>query len=720
MRQKITYIIFLLQLFNMYVVYGQYSVSVDSMQNILPMQKGIERIETLNELAWKLRERKDSIGIKYALEALQLSKQKIYYKGISDGYSRLGAIALEQKNNVDAEDYYLKVLAIDEEENFRYGIARASNQLGLIYTEKGNITKALEYFLSSLEIFREIEKYKQASKVAEHLGKLYSETENYESAFIYFENQLEYSKQANYAKGIVKSYKNLGNVYKALENYKEALNSYQEAEKLYLQKKKSKGNLASIMVDIATMYDYLDQDEASKRKFNTALQFIQKNKKGDLGTLHFNFGAFYRKLGQKDSTAYHYKKAEEFFKKKKDDQKLLVYFNNVGNKYYDDQDYEEALSYYNQSLALQKVAKDSSTLVKTYSSISRVFRELGNSDSALIYSDSATLIRKAEFEKIKNTNQYQITSANTKKALVNAQFQKEKAENIKIIAVNKAEQRKMQIIILFISLISISILFFFITKARKQKQQRILAEANLQQQRLIATHEKEQQVQQLQELIKTQEMNAINAMISGQEEERKRIAQDLHDNLGSKLSLVKIHYQSVEDNLESIDEDAKTQYEKANQLLDEACKSVREISHNMISGTLSKFGLIPALKELKQTLENVYSKQNQHGIHIELSYHKLDNRLENTMEIQIYRIIQELLNNIIKHAKATQVDIQILKLENGVNIIVEDDGIGFDVEKQHKGIGLKTIQSRVVNMKGSCLIDSGKGNGTTVTIDIPT
>lgn len=720
MRKKIIFTISFLLLFDLCISYGQSSVTVDSMQKILPHQKGIERIETLNELAWELQKSKDSIGINYALEALKLSKQQNHYKGISDAYSRLGTIALKRKNNAVAEEYYLRVLALDTEQNFQFGIARASNQLGVIYKRKGNTTKALEYYLVGFKNFKEIEKYKEASQVAGNLGELYMIIENYTNAFMYFENQLEFSEKEAYAKGIVKSYQNLGDVQQALKNYQQALNSYQKVEKIYLQKKNKKKELANIMIKIATIYDYLNQNAASKQKYIEASKFIQKNKKGDSAALHFNFGTFFRKMGQKDSATYHYDKTTEIFNKSKNKQKQLVYFNNIGNTYYDNQDFDEALSYYNRSLTLQNIVKDSSMLIKTYSSISRVFRELGNTNSALIYSDSATLIRKVEFNKIKNANQFQIVSANDKRELVNAQLQKEKADNKKTIAENKAEQRKMYIIGLLIALALIIGLFFFITKARKQRQQRVLAEADLEQQKLIVTHEKEKQEQQIQELIKTQEMNAINAMISGQEEERKRIAQDLHDNLGSKLSLVKIHYQSVEDNLESIDEDAKTQYEKANQLLDEACKSVREISHNMISGTLSKFGLIPALKELKQTLENVYSKQNQHKIHIELSYHKLDNRLENTMEIQIYRIIQELLNNIIKHANAAQVDIQILKLEKGVNIIVEDDGVGFDVEKQHKGIGLKTIQSRVVNMEGSCLIDSGKGNGTTVTIDIPT
>ncbi|WP_298510612.1 sensor histidine kinase [uncultured Kordia sp.] len=718
MQKKIIFITSFLFI-NIFCVWGQSVSTVDSMQQLLVTQKGINRIETLNELAWELKKSKDSVGIKYAEEALKLSKQQGYYKGISDAYSRLGTIALRRKNNADTKKYYLKALANDEEHKYLYGIARAKNQLGIIYKREKKYKKALEYFLFSLDVIESRKQYKQASQIAANIGNLYFKDRAYTKAFNYFTKQLEYSKLANDSIYIAKSYRNIGDVQKVLKNYKQALISYLKAEEKFIEKNKTKES-ANIMIDIATIYDYLNQNKLSKEKFINTLKFIQKSKKGDRGALYFNFGTLYRKLGQLDSASYYYQKAENFFIKANNKQKLLVYYNNIGNKFYDYQSYDKALLYFNKSLQLQGIVKDTAMLLNTYKSISRVYRKLKDYRVALIFSDSTSLIREVEFQKIKEADQYQVVAANFERELVASENQKIIIENQKEIAENKAEKQTILISSLCIALMLLLGLFFYITKARKQRQQRELAEADLKQQKLIAEHEKAQQEQHLQELIKTQEMNAINAMISGQEEERKRIAQDLHDNLGSKLSLVKIHYQSVEDNLESIDEDAKTQYEKANQLLDEACKSVREISHNMISGTLSKFGLIPALKELKQTLENVYSKQVQYAIHIELTYHKLDNRLENTMEIQIYRIIQELLNNIIKHAKATQVDIQILKLEKGVNIIVEDDGVGFDTEKQHKGIGLKTIQSRVVNMKGSCLIDSGKGNGTTVTIDIPT
>jgi two-component system, NarL family, sensor kinase len=98
-----------------------------------------------------------------------------------------------------------------------------------------------------------------------------------------------------------------------------------------------------------------------------------------------------------------------------------------------------------------------------------------------------------------------------------------------------------------------------------------------------------------------------------------------------------------------------------------------------------------------------------------------DNRLEYAIEINLYRIIQELISNILKHSKASEVSIQLLKKVARLNIVVEDNGIGFDIDqiKNKKGMGLKNIESRVDSLKGEFNIDSGKGAGTTITIEIP-
>ncbi|WP_083629609.1 tetratricopeptide repeat-containing sensor histidine kinase [Tenacibaculum agarivorans] len=676
---------------------GTAQQQVDSLQQILPNQKGQEKVQTLNELSWLLRKKKDSSGIIYALKALELSKRQNYYLGISDAYNRLGGIAKQQGYVIQAKEYYEKALQIDGTQKYTYGIARANNQLGRIFKLQGKKLEAITHYTNSLDAFIELKKYRQATIVATNIGALYTTYNAHKEALTYYLKALDFSKNSNNSIQVADTYKNLGFTQKKLKNYTEALAYFQEAATIYHQKNALE-KVANMEIAIAATYDHLNKNQEALQQYYKTLHLINTYSTGDKGALYHNLATLYKKLDKKDSAFHYYKSSIQEFISTKDKNKLLVSYNNVGNLLFDEGKYKKALDYLGKSLALQHNTKDSSMLAYTYSSMSKVYQQLRNYQKAYAYKDSSSQIEKDEFVKIKKADRYEVAYINEKKKLAAAISEQK-------ITATQTEKKNITIIALLITVALLAILFFYMIKARKQKEKQ-----------LRITLEKEKQTQQIQELIKTKELNAIHAMINGQEKERKRIAKELHDNLGSKLSLVKIFYQSVTHNLE---ESAQVSYEKAHQLLDEACKTVREISHDMLSGTLSKFGLMPALQELKQTLESVYLEQDHKKISIQLTSYKLDFRLENTIEIQIYRVIQELLNNIIKHAQATEVVIQLLKLENGLNIIVEDNGIGFDTEKQHTGIGLKNISSRVQHMKGECKIDSGKGNGTTVTIDIP-
>lgn len=221
---------------------------------------------------------------------------------------------------------------------------------------------------------------------------------------------------------------------------------------------------------------------------------------------------------------------------------------------------------------------------------------------------------------------------------------------------------------------------------------------------------KQKAFREIETLLQQQEMKSAYAILEAQEQERKRIAEDLHDRLGSRLAAVKLHFHAFKKN-----EDGNTGFfSKGSELLDGAVDEVREISHNMLSGVLSKFGLVAALEDLCNTLES--SKQ----LSVSLHAHHLDARLDMQIELNIYRIIQELVSNILKHSGATEIIIQLNRYESELIVTVEDNGAGFDNAIQRKrGIGLQNIDSRVQSLKGRWHIDSGKGQGTIVTIEIP-
>jgi signal transduction histidine kinase len=237
---------------------------------------------------------------------------------------------------------------------------------------------------------------------------------------------------------------------------------------------------------------------------------------------------------------------------------------------------------------------------------------------------------------------------------------------------------------------------------------------NLKTKEIIALKNEEINHQKIIELEKNQRLYALDAMISGQDVERKRIAQDLHDGLGALLSTVQMHFSSIENEIKRIHR--LDIYDTANKLLDEACQEVRKISHNMMPGTLLKFGLVPAIQDICDKI------QNTNQIKIEFNTMNVDDmRLEEHVEITIFRLIQEGLNNIVKHAGATDVIIQLLKDDNELHLVIEDNGIGFDVDTawENGGMGVRNLESRIQYLNGKLEIRSYIGEGTTLTIYIP-
>lgn len=221
---------------------------------------------------------------------------------------------------------------------------------------------------------------------------------------------------------------------------------------------------------------------------------------------------------------------------------------------------------------------------------------------------------------------------------------------------------------------------------------------------------KQQAFREIELLLQKQETKAAYAVLEAQELERKRIAEDLHDQLGSRLASVKLHFHAFKNGGQGSSEF----FTRGDKLLDEAVEEVREISHNLLSGILSKFGLVAALEDLKETLGS--TKQ----LNFQLQVHYIDQRFDLMIEVGLYRIIQELVSNILKHARATEVILQLTRHDKDILVIIEDNGVGFDQHQpNHSGIGLSNIYSRVEKLRGRISIDSQVDKGTIVTIEIP-
>ena len=207
----------------------------------------------------------------------------------------------------------------------------------------------------------------------------------------------------------------------------------------------------------------------------------------------------------------------------------------------------------------------------------------------------------------------------------------------------------------------------------------------------------------------------ITAVVDAQEKERKRIAEDLHDGFGQIMSAIKLNLNSLIPEADDLPDEKKKTYSTLASLIDNGTHEIRSISRNLMPAFLMEDGLVEALRNLCDSTANSNT--------ISLDFHSTVENLDlgGATNAGIYRIFQELINNILKHSSASRVYIQLVDHGNSIVLMVEDNGIGFDVaqQTQFNGLGLKNIVARVKSMNGAINIDSMPGNGTTITAEIP-
>ena len=224
------------------------------------------------------------------------------------------------------------------------------------------------------------------------------------------------------------------------------------------------------------------------------------------------------------------------------------------------------------------------------------------------------------------------------------------------------------------------------------------------------------QQQRIIELETEKQLAATEAVLKGEEQERTRLAKDLHDGLGGMLSGIKYSFNTMKENL-IMTPDNHQAFERSMDMLDSSIKEMRRVAHNMMPEALVRFGLDTALKDMCNDI-------NQSGA-LKVNYQSMGMAgvvIDQTISITLYRIVQELINNTMKHARAKMSIVQVIKSNNQLTLTVEDDGNGFDTNilKMHKGIGWINIQNRIEFLKGNLEITSKEGEGTSVQIEIGT
>jgi signal transduction histidine kinase len=287
-------------------------------------------------------------------------------------------------------------------------------------------------------------------------------------------------------------------------------------------------------------------------------------------------------------------------------------------------------------------------------------------------------------------------------AVAEARYQNEKKKNeIAALQLSNTEKAltiaRRERLLLAGGLVAVTILlvlgFLYSRNYRKRKQ---------------AERAKKAQQQQILFLEKQQQLVSLQSMINGQETERTRIAKDLHDGLGGLFSTIKMHFSTLQHEIKELRQ--YPLFTRSYELVNTASEEVRRIAHNMMPEVLIRIGLVSAVQELCNSISAGKLLQ------VSMQSYGMEKRLNAATEIMLYRIIQELLNNIIKHADASEAIIQLNRQNDRLNITVEDDGRGFNMEDtvNTTRAGLDSVKSRVNYLNGTLSIDSRQEIGTTI------
>jgi two-component system NarL family sensor kinase len=570
-----------------------------------------------------------------------------------------------------------------------YQINAASNKIN---------SKEVSHIETSLEFIVKIDSTFQ--KKYDHIVQIYNE-ENYVKALAKIlkleEDPRVNNKNSNlYFISFLK-----GDIYNKTKNYVRALKYYKKS----LVFLKRKNNFDTYRTDI-----------------------YNKN----LAETYLKIGSSFHRLFKMDSAKYYYNRVENLPDFNNDILEFkAMSFVNLSGIYQQDSTYDLAINYAGKAITIYDENNSKVNKASALNNLGNIYLDLGKFKAAReIYNQGISSIKNNQSPKAKRYTQdlnynlawamrklkdykaydYQEISYNMRDTLRNKEFRSAieqiTAEN-NVYDVKREEkdkrlrQRNTFWIFTVISvIIIISLLYSLSFYKLKQKNLGLkLSQIKL---------NKEQNIEKLKS---EYQIKILNAAIDGKESERKEIAEILHDSVSALLSSANLHLMAVKARFK--EDNIPIEIDKTQKIIKEASVNIRDLSHTLVSSVLLKFGLNFALKDMA-------SKYSNSALHIEIDIDD-SRRYHQNFEIKVHNIIQEFLNNILKHSKAQNAFIKFYEKNNRICFQIFDDGIGFDKTKIFKkdGLGLNQIDARIQIMDGKFLVESAIGEGTTISVELP-
>jgi two-component system NarL family sensor kinase len=491
-----------------------------------------------------------------------------------------------------------------------------------------------------------------------------------------------------------------GDIYNKTKNYVRALKYYKKS--LVFLKRKS-------------IYD------------TNRIDIFNKN----LAETYLKIGGSFHQLSERDSAKYYYKIVENLPDLNNDILKFkAMSFVNLSGIYQQDSIYDLAINYARKAISIYQKNNSKVNQASALNSLGNIYMDLGKFEAAKeIYNQGIALTNDEKSEQANRYTEtlnynlawamrklkdykaydYQEISYDMRDTIRNKEFRKAieqiTAEN-NVFDVKREEKDKrlrerntFWVFTIISLIIIISLLYWLSFYKLKQKNLRL----KLSQTELL-------QNQNIEKIKSESQIRILNATIDAKESERKEIAETLHDSVSALLSSANLHLIAVKVKFK---EDIPTEIIKTQKIISEASLQIRDLSHTLVSAVLLKFGLNFALKDMA-------SKYSNSALHIEIDIDDL-RRYHQNFEIKVHNIIQEFVNNILKHSKAQNAFIKFYEENNRICFQISDNGIGFDKMKifNKDGLGLNQIDARIQIMDGAFLIESTIGEGTKISVELP-
>ena len=602
--------------------------------------------------------------------------------------------------------------------------------------ESRSTEKSLIYYRQALQLAQKIQNKRLILSSLTNLGIGHMESNHLDSAVTYFNWAIPVAVGLRDTNRIAVQYSNLGNAYRYKKDRIRSLENFQRAIDL-LEKKNDSLRLPAVYQNVSIFLSENNDYRESIAYSNKA--YLMASAQGDDYTACnalISMSDAWSDLGNPDKQFDLLQKALPLAKKTGDLEESAAIYNNLGAFFITKKNNPEALKQFMLSYEIAAQMANHFHICEACTRMAEIYQKTGKQDSALKYAKKAEdfareigsrsdlkeiYLTRAEIEKsLGHANEgygflskalhlgdsLYTTAVSEKIAEMEARYESEKKQQ-QITALEKDRQ---------ISLLSLKqkAIFNWLMAglAFTLLVVSFLIYLNLRRSRMLARQTEKIQQQRIVELEKDHELLVVNSLLKGQEEERGRMARDLHDGLGGLLSGVKFSMHHMKDNL-IVSSENMAVFERSLDLIDTSIAELRRIAHNMMPEGLVSYGLDEALKQYCSSI-------NTNGM-LRVTYQSvgLSNRMADAVEITAYRIIQELLNNILKHAAATEAMVQVIRDEGRLNIVVEDNGRGFDTKSldEKKGAGWVNIRARVDYLKGQLELNSEPGKGTQINIE---